>query len=402
MIAQDICSVTKIDYVFDGSCPFTECVTLHPTNTLVIDPGVNQITSAGLAGVVCITDFDRDGVGNGGDNCPATPNGLNRGTCAIGSIGQVCVNDEDCGGGPGSCNMNQEDTDGDGIGNVCDNCPNDPENDVDSDDICGDSDNCPEVANPNQQDADADEVGDACDECTDTDGDTYGNPGFPGNTCLTDNCPDLSNSDQSDYDGDGIGDVCDECTDTDGDGYGNPGFPFNTCLTDNCPDLSNSDQSDYDGDGIGDACDECTDADGDTYGNSGFPVNTCPDDNCSNDYNPGQEDFDEDSMGDVCDPDDDNDTIPDEEDDCPYDPNNDLDADGICWEVDNCPSIYNPGQEDTFPPQQNGIGDACDCEGDFNCDRNVAADDVNKFLEDFGRNLWNDPCPQCVVGNWCE
>ena len=25
-----------------------------------------------------------------------------------------------------------------------------------------------------------------------------------------------------------------------------------------------------------------------------------------------------------------------------------------------------------------------------------------KFLEDYGRNPSNDPCPVCVVGDWCE
>ena len=82
-------------------------------------------------------------------------------------------------------------------------------------------------------------------------------------------------------------------------------------------------------------------------------------DNCPNHYNPGQEDADGDTIGDVC---------------------------------DNCPNHYNPDQLDTFPPQGNGIGDACDCEGDFNCDGHVAADDVTMFLWDFGRNNYSNPC----------
>ena len=70
-----------------------------------------------------------------------------------------------------------------------------------------------------------------------------------------DNCPNDSNPNQADADGDGAGDVCDDCTDTDGDGYGNPGYPNNTCADDNCPDVSNADQADSDGNGRGDACD---------------------------------------------------------------------------------------------------------------------------------------------------
>jgi hypothetical protein len=81
------------------------------------------------------------------------------------------------------------DTDGDGIPDVTDNCPND--------------------ANPGQEDADGDGMGDVCDDCTDTDADGFGNPGFPANTCPTDNCPNDANPNQEDADGDGLGDVCD-------------------------------------------------------------------------------------------------------------------------------------------------------------------------------------------------
>jgi len=33
------------------------------------------------------------------------------------------------------------------------------------------------------------------------------------------------------------------------------------------------------------------------------------------------------------------------------------------------------------------------CKGDFNYDGNVDADDVQIFLDDFGRSIYNDPCP---------
>ncbi len=57
--------------------------------------------------------------------------------------------------------------------------------DTDGDGVNNDVDNCPDVANPDQADSDGDGIGDACD-----------------------NCPTVYNPDQLDSDGDGIGDAC--------------------------------------------------------------------------------------------------------------------------------------------------------------------------------------------------
>ena len=182
---------------------------------------------------------------------------------------------------PGVANSSQADGDNDGIGDDCDNCPsiaNINQNDIDNDGVGDDCDNCPMTANLDQSDADMDGVGDACDECTDTDGDGYGDPGYPANTCPEDNCPTVYNPIQTeDADADGVGDPCD-----------------------NCISVSNPDQEDYDGDGLGDSCDYCTDSDGDGYGDPGFPLNSCPEDNCPSVYNPDQTDSDFDGIGDSC------------------------------------------------------------------------------------------------------
>jgi hypothetical protein len=107
--------------------------------------------------------------------------------------------------------------------------------DSDGDGVPDASDNCPDVANPDQGDRDGDRTGDACD--SDRDGDGVAN--------TLDNCPNTANADQADLDSDGIGNVCD--ADRDGDGVAN--------AADNCPNTANANQSDTDGDGIGDACD---------------------------------------------------------------------------------------------------------------------------------------------------
>lgn len=135
------------------------------------------------------------------------------------------------------------------------------------------------------------------------------------------------------------------CYDTDGDGYGDPDHPENTCPDDNCPLVYNDDQADGDGDGVGDVCDNCmsvanldqADVDSDNYGD------LC--DNCPGAANPDQTDTDYDSLGDVCDV-------------CPNDPDNDLDTDSVCGDIDNCPTVYNPDQTSTGGLPE---GDACCC-----------------------------------------
>lgn len=162
---------------------------------------------------------DNDGIPDAEDNCPVTTNPL------------------------------QTDSDGNGIGDVCDACPNDLVDDSDGDGVCtgalftspmtAGNDNCPTLGNADQLDGDADGIGDACELCPDDqendmdadgicDGTLFNAP----KTAAGDNCPAISNPDQLDSDNDGLGNVCD-----------------------NCPDASNADQLDLDGDGVGDTCD---------------------------------------------------------------------------------------------------------------------------------------------------
>jgi len=58
----------------------------------------------------------------------------------------------------------QVDSDNDGLGDACDTCPLDKNNDADSDGVCGNIDNCPTASNTDQKDTDNDGSGNACDK----------------------------------------------------------------------------------------------------------------------------------------------------------------------------------------------------------------------------------------------
>ncbi len=114
--------------------------------------------------------------------------------------------------------------------------------------------------------------------------------------------------------------------DTDGDGIDDS--------VDNCIYYDNPSQADQDTDGLGDDCDLC-------------PL----------DFDPSNNDRDFDGVGDACDG-------------CPDDPSEytpgpcgcgvpapDNDNDGVADCIDNCPIVFNPGQDDV---DNNGVGNACD------------------------------------------
>jgi hypothetical protein len=235
-------------------------------------------------------DADGDGVIDGVDNCPATPNpsqsdadgdttgdacdtctdtdgdgfgdtGFANNTCAL----DGCPNDP-LKSAPGACGCGTADTDSDGDGtpNCNDGCPNDPlkiapglcgcgtpDTDSDGDGTPNCNDGCP---------SDPLKVAPGLCGCgtPDTDSDGDGTPN------CNDGCPNDPLKVAAGTCGCGVAE-----TDTDGDGVAD-------CI-DTCTAVPNPSQVDQDSDGLGDACD-----------------------NCASIANPAQGDCDADQIGDVC------------------------------------------------------------------------------------------------------
>lgn len=88
--------------------------------------------------------------------------------------------------------------------------------DIDADGILNPQDNCPGTYNPQQEDADGDGVGNACDVFAGQD--NYADPDGDAVPLCYDNCPAVPNADQVDSDHDGIGDDCEfSCGDANSD-----------------------------------------------------------------------------------------------------------------------------------------------------------------------------------------
>jgi hypothetical protein len=99
-----------------GACKLYS-VTLTTGETNAYDNDMKRFVFA----LTSVSDTDGDGFSDGIDNCIDSANAPLGGTCTRGFIGRPCLHDAGCGTG-GVCSTDQEDTDSDVLGDVCDNC----------------------------------------------------------------------------------------------------------------------------------------------------------------------------------------------------------------------------------------------------------------------------------------
>ncbi|MBB3063166.1 thrombospondin type 3 repeat-containing protein [Microbulbifer rhizosphaerae] len=211
-----------------------------PAGQVSLSASVSDMAGNSATAAVAISiDSDGDGVADDKDLCPDTPAGE-----AVDSEG---------------CSESQRDDDGDGVANSLDQCPGTPAGEAANGDGCS----------PSQLDTDGDGILNADDQCPNT---------VPGTPVEADGCDNSQrDSDQdgvidledafpedpeesSDLDGDGTGDNAD--TDRDGDGVENDLdlFPENP-----------NESADLDEDGIGDNADTDRDGDGVENDSDAFP-----------------------------------------------------------------------------------------------------------------------------------
>ncbi|MFP4112573.1 MAG: LamG-like jellyroll fold domain-containing protein, partial [Candidatus Woesearchaeota archaeon] len=214
---------------------------IHPDNMMDFDESWNLISHTedgdhiGEAGAVRIAkamwwilarmagwdgsitpDNDGDGILNDGDE-----SGSSSDNYCTGGETENC--DDNC---MNTANPDQADSDGDGRGDACDSCPNDPEKTSPGICGCGVSD-------------------------IDSDGD-----GYPD---CNDNCPSYHNSDQADHDSDGMGDVCDPDDDDDGDPDTTDCAPLDENRYTGAPEICDGTDNNCNGEIDEEACPSCTD-----------------------------------------------------------------------------------------------------------------------------------------------
>ncbi len=319
-------------------------------------------------------DNDNDGIRNGIDRCPETSGDAANNGCRVAAVSTVSK----MAAAPAvvATTMATEtvesvvDSDGDGVADAIDKCPDVAGADVDlgcpadadNDGVLGDADACPDAAgsaidNGCPADADGDGVMDMDDPCPMIAGTVGGCPADQDNDGVIDaedQCPEESGSAASsgcpiDSDGDGVTDAADRCPDTAGDAS-NDGCAVETDAADVAATDSETatvdTDTDTDGDGVADSLDYCPDLAGD-IANNGCPAESDSDgdgvidsqDQCTDESGPAS------NQG------------------CPVTAS-DIDGDTVPDSIDRCPTIAGVAEENGCPMDSDGDGIA---DGDDLC-----------------------------------
>lgn len=195
----------------DGSCDFPEGPISCPGDcTFCPDGWCTGNETVESCADDCATPPCGNGLCDGVEtpaSCPADCGSCGDGTCGFGETGSQCP--ADCAITCGDEVCQQEET--------AANCAWDCTLDSDLDDAPNFQDNCPFWYNYDQADSDGDGVGDECED--NDDGDAYPD--------VYDNCPMVDNGDQTDTDGDWYGDACDDDDDNDGTADASDCAPLN-------------------------------------------------------------------------------------------------------------------------------------------------------------------------------
>ncbi|MCA9251352.1 MAG: hypothetical protein KDA54_09480 [Phycisphaerales bacterium] len=305
------------------------------------------------------------------------------------------------------------DSDGDGVGDSCDVCPNDANDDSDGDGVCDSVDQCP--GSDDNIDTDGDGVPDDCDVCAD-----------------------VYDPNQLDSDGDGVGDACELANDDCANatpvpvGISNGSITHATidgpggCGTQPGRDVwfTYTNDTGVDVSAVMYTCSSFTEFDTvlTIYDGCGGSQIACSDDSSSCGANNAQKsaiawtvpcgathliqlsskfdlpgDFSITTAFTATGPDSDGDGVGDSCDVCPNDANDDSDGDGVCDSVDQCPGSY-----DNIDTDGDGVPNGCDtCAGGLGSGDRDGDGDID--LDDYAAmsNCLNGPAGNLAAGCEC-